>query len=137
MLFEDSLRFEGNQDEVWRRVSAIREIPMYWHGTKSLEVVSKENNAIHAKVRFAFGGSGEADILTDEEKKTVTIRYTSGPFTGEQRIVVSYWSVSAKWDVKFRGVFRLASGWNENHFKSGTRHALERLAGVQPASSAE
>jgi len=134
MRFEEVLGFEGKQDEVWKRASTIEEIPSYWHGTKTLEVVSREGKTVHAKVRFAFGGSGGADILADEEKKTLTIRYTSGPFTGEQVITVSDGSISAKWDVRFRGVFRVASGWNENHFRSGTKHALERLAAAKPTN---
>jgi hypothetical protein len=135
MLFEESLKFEGGRDEVWKRVSAVREIPNYWHGTKSLEVVSEGQNAVHAKLKFAFGGSGEADILTDDGTTTVTIRYTSGPFTGEQAITVSDGEVRARWDIRFMGVFRLAARWNEGHFRSGTRHALERLTGREPTSS--
>jgi hypothetical protein len=132
--FEESLRFEGNQGEVWKRASTIREIPNYWHGTKSLGVVGEDRGVVHAKLKFAFGGSGEADILTDSQNGTLTIRYTSGPFTGEQVIEVRNGSVTARWDIRFRGVFRLASSWNENHFRSGTKHALERLTQVQPAN---
>lgn len=131
MLFEESLRFEGDANEVWRRASAIQEIPNYWHGTRSLEVVDGSGNVVHVKVKFAFGGSGEADISTDVEKRTVTLDYRSGPFTGKQVITVSNTSITAKWDVKFRGAFRLASRWNENHFRSGTVHALERLVRSQ------
>ncbi len=135
MQFEESPRFEGSRDEIWRRASAIRDIPNYWHGTKSLEVVREGQSMVHAKLKFAFGGSGEADILADGEKRTLTIRYTSGAFTGEQVIAVGERTVSAKWDVEFRGMFRLASKWNESHFRSGTRHALERLTGAQPTDS--
>ena len=127
MRFEEAKRFEGDASEVWKRASAIDQIPKYWHGTKTLEVVSESGGASHARIKFAFGGSGEADISTDEEKRTLTIDYKSGPFTGKQTVEVDDGEVVAVWDVKFKGVFRLASKWNESHFRSGTVHALERL----------
>lgn len=127
MLFEESMRFEGKATEVWKRVSAVEEIPNYWHGTRSLEVVGESGSVVHVKVKFAFGGSGEADISTDDAKRTMTIDYRSGPFTGRQTVTVNDGSIVARWDVRFRGAFRLASRWNEGHFKSGTVHALQRL----------
>jgi hypothetical protein len=133
MLFEETLTFDGGSDEVWRRASNIKEIPSYWHGTRSLDVVGEEKDRVHAKVRFAFGGSGEAEIFRDEEKRVLTIDYKSGPFTGKQTVTVGDGKITARRDVRFRGAFRLASRWNEGHLKSGTRHALERLAGSSPS----
>ncbi len=129
MQFQESLKLGGDAAEVWRRASSIRDIPKYWHGTRSLDVVSEEGGVVRAKVRFAFGGAGEAEISKDEGRRTLTIDYRSGPFTGKQVLVVGDESVVATWDVKFRGVFRVASKWNEGHFRSGTVHALERLVG--------
>ena len=127
MQFQESMKVEGNAAEVWKRASTIRDIPMYWHGTRSLDVVRDEEQVVRVKVKFAFGGSGEADICTDEDKRTLTIDYTSGPFKGKQIIAVEDSRITATWDVKFRSVFRIASKWNEGHFRSGTVHALERL----------
>ena len=131
MRFEESLMFEGDANEVWRRVSAVMEIPNYWHGTRSLEVVGESGGATHVKVRFAFGGSGEADISADEERRTLTIDYTSGPFTGRQTVMIGDGKIAASWDVKFRGIYRAASKWNEGHFRSGTVHALARLVAIE------
>ena len=127
MHFEETRRFDGDAAEVWKKASMINEIPTYWHGTRSLEMVGAQGGVAHVKVRFAFGGSGEADISTDQEKRVLTIDYTSGPFTGRQTVKVGDGNVSAAWDVKFKGAFRLVSKWNEGHFRSGTVHALERL----------
>jgi HSP20 family molecular chaperone IbpA len=128
MQFQESKMLEGEvAGEVWKRASAIRDIPKYWHGTRSLDIVRNDGGPVRVKVKFAFGGSGEADVSIDEEKRSLTIEYRSGPFTGEQVISVDNSSIKATWDVKFRSVFRLASKWNEGHFRSGTVHALERL----------
>jgi hypothetical protein len=129
MHFEEAYEFEGDASEVWKKASAIRDIPSYWHGTRSLVVVGEGGGMTHVKVRFAFGGSGEANISIDEKGRTMTIDYVSGPFTGRQTVTVSGERVAATWDVKFRGIYRIASKWNEGHFRSGTVHALERLAG--------
>ena len=127
MKFEETKEFEGDAAEVWRRVSAVTEIPKYWRGTRTLEVTGESRGAVHVKIRFAFGGSGEADIFTDETERVLTVEYTSGPFTGRQTVEVADGRVVAMWDVKFRGAFRLVSRWNKNHFKLGTVRALERL----------
>lgn len=129
MWFKESLKLDGDPAGVWRRASTIEDIPKYWHGTRSLDVLSKGGGRVWAKVRFAFGGTGEADISVNEEKRTLTIDYKSGPFTGRQVVAVEDGGIAATWDVKFRGIFRVASKWNGGHFKSGTVHALERLAG--------
>lgn len=134
MRFEERKEFEGDASEVWKRVSAIGEIPKYWHGTRTLEVVGEDKGVAHAKIKFAFGGSGEADISKDDAKRLLTIDYTSGPFTGKQTVTVYGGQVVALWDVKFKGVFRLASKWNEGHFRSGTVHALERLTATESES---
>lgn len=127
MRFEETKKFGCDASEVWGRASAIDQIPTYWHGTRSLEQVSEHGGMVHAKVRFAFGGSGEANIYINEEERVVTIEYVSGPFTGKQTVEVTDGNVTASWDVKFRGPYRLALKWNEGHFRSGTVHALERL----------
>jgi len=127
MHFEESLEFGGDSAEIWRRASTITEIPTYWRGTRSLVVVGESGGVTHAKVKFAFGGSGEAEISADEGSRTLTIDYTSGPFTGRQTVTVNEGKVVTVWDVKFRGIYLIASKWSEGHFRTGTVHALERL----------
>ena len=128
MQFRESMRLEGSATEVWKKVSAIGDIPKYWHGARSLDIIGDDGGVIRARIRFAFGGSGEAEIHTDLEQRTLTIDYRSGPFVGKQTVDVDDDFITATWDVTFRGIFRIASKWNEGHFKAGTMHALERLA---------
>ena len=132
MRFEESVKVEGDPSVVWKRASSVEDIPDYWHGTRSLEVVQKGPESTRVKVKFAFGGSGEADVSADDEKRPLPIRYRSGPFTGEQTVSVNEGTIVAAWDGRFRGAFRLASRWNEGHFRSGTVHALERLVRGPP-----
>ncbi len=105
----------------------VMDIPKYWHGTRSLEVVDEQQGVTRVKVGFAFGGSGRASISKDDVRRVLEIDYLSGPFTGRQLLTVGDESVVAEWDVRFKGVTRLVSKWNEGHFRTGTVHALERL----------
>jgi hypothetical protein len=57
----------------------------------------------------------------------MTVAYYSGPFKGTQQITVKDQEITARWDIKFNGLFKLVSGWSERHFRNGTVHALERL----------
>lgn len=132
MHIAERLEFTVDPSVVWMRASDVEKMPSYWHGTKSLEVIERRGGTVLAKARFAFGGAGKVEISTGEEReRTVRIRYLSGPFKGTQAIKVNDSSIEATWDIEFTGIFRLSSGWNEKHFRSGTVHALERL--VAPA----
>jgi ribosome-associated toxin RatA of RatAB toxin-antitoxin module len=128
MQFTESLKFTHTPDDVWKRASDVESIPLFWHGTKSIQVVeNKPSGSLDVAVRFAFGGAGKADVAIDNTNRVMTIAYYSGPFIGTQKITVEGQQVTASWDVKFTGFFKLVSGWNERHFRSGTVHALERL----------
>ena len=130
MLIEASLDFEDDPDAVWGRLSDVKKIPEYWHGTKSLQVVEKAEGKAVAEVRFAFGGSGKEEITTDAATKTLSQKFLSGPFTGTQTVRIVGKRLEARWDIEFRGIFRIGSGRTAGHFKSGTVHALERLSGA-------
>ena len=128
MQFTESIEFGEDAGEVWTRVSDVEKIPQFWHGTKSLQLIEKKPaGRLDVKIRFAFGGSGNADISVDNENHVLVINYYSGPVLGLQKVTIDGKQLIASWDVKFTGLFRLASGWNERHFRSGTIHALERL----------
>ncbi|HUI00652.1 MAG TPA: SRPBCC family protein [Nitrososphaerales archaeon] len=137
MLIEERLEFQGDPEDVWRRMSDVEKIPEYWHGTRSLEVVAREKDGngmerVRVRTRFAFGGSGEATITVDPLSRTVTWVYNSGPFKGVQTARVVGKTAQANWDVKFTGLFKITASWTAGHFRSGTVHALERLCGKAP-----
>lgn len=134
MLIEEKVEFDGDPAAVWARLSDVDRIPEYWHGTKSLQIISKDGRSVRARAKFAFGGSGEVTITPDDSARTLTTDYTSGAFKGKQVVKVGEKSIEARWDVEFTGLFKLTSGWTGGHFKSGTLHALERLAG-KPAQA--
>jgi ribosome-associated toxin RatA of RatAB toxin-antitoxin module len=138
VLIDASLDFEGDPEVVWKRVSDVEKIPEYWHGTKSLRVLERvDRNKLIAAVKFAFGGWGKAEITTDAATRTLLLRYLSGPFTGTQTVRIVGKKLEARWDIDFNGIFRIGSGRTAGHFKSGTVHALERLAGISEPNPPE
>jgi polyketide cyclase/dehydrase/lipid transport protein len=138
VLIDASLDFDGDPEVVWKRASDVEKIPEYWHGTKSLRVLERVGeDKLMAAVKFAFGGSGKVEVTTDAATKTLLLRYVSGPFTGTQTVRVVGKRLEAMWDINFHGIFRIGSGRTAGHFKSGTVHALERLAGKSEANIPE
>jgi len=133
VLIQERVEFEGDPAVVWGRLSDIDRIPEFWHGTRSLQVLRRSSEGagsqtVKARAKFAFGGSGDVEITADRTTMTLTSNYTSGPFKGVQVVKVVGNAIEVRWDVNFTGVFKLTSGWTGGHFRSGTLHALERLA---------
>ena len=136
MLIQERLEFKDDPAAVWGRLSDIERIPEFWHGTRSLQIIDRESlgrgkERVKARAKFAFGGSGEVEITADKESMTLTSNYTSGPFKGTQVVKIVGNAIEARWDVSFTGRFKLTSSWTGGHFRSGTVHALERLAGAE------
>ena len=136
MLIQERLEFKDDPAAVWGRLSDIEKIPEFWHGTRSLRIISRESTgpgreSVKARAKFAFGGSGDVEITADKATMTLTTRYTSGPFKGAQVVKIVGSAIEARWDVSFTGVFKLTSSWTGGHFRSGTVHALERLTGAE------
>ena len=134
MLIEERVEFKDDPAAVWGRLSDIERIPEFWHGTRLLQIIGRESNGqgketVRAKAKFAFGGSGDVEITADKATMSLTSSYTSGPFKGTQVVKIVGSAIEARWDVNFKGVFKLTSSWTGGHFRSGTAHALERLAG--------
>jgi len=126
MRFVEKLEFSGDPAEIWSRLSNLKTIPMYWHGTREFTATKSGERTI-ADVVFAFGGRGKASVIIDDGARTFTLDYFEGPFKGRQRTTVRETAIEAEWDVAFKGAYRVLGPFNASHFRSGTRHALMRL----------
>ncbi|MDA4132776.1 MAG: SRPBCC family protein [Thaumarchaeota archaeon] len=133
MLIDEKMPFEGDPQEVWKKVSDVERMPEFWHGTRSLKVLSRDGGKMKIKAKFAFGGTRDVDVTVDDATKTLSLNYSSGPFSGVQSVMVAGNTVEAKWDIKFNGVYRFVENKMAGHFQSGTVHALERLVGKPTA----
>ncbi|MDA4117597.1 MAG: SRPBCC family protein [Thaumarchaeota archaeon] len=136
MLIQEKLGFKGEPVAVWKRVSDIERMPEFWHGTRSLQVVGREGNKTRIKAKFAFGGSRDVEVTTDEANRTLALSYASGPFTGVQTVTVAGNTLEARWDIEFKGIYRLGASRIAGHFRTGTVHALARLVGEKVVKEA-
>lgn len=141
MIIQERVQFEGDPEAVWGRLSDVERIPEFWHGTRSLTVLGREQKGpgretVRARSKFAFGGGGEVAITSDDSTKTLTSEYRSGPFRGTQVVRVVGNSLEVDWEVNFTGLFKLTSSWSAGHFRSGTLHALERLTAKESPTQA-
>ncbi|HYB45308.1 MAG TPA: hypothetical protein VEC92_02180 [Nitrososphaerales archaeon] len=134
MKFTEKQEFTGDPAQVWSRLSNLRTIPTYWHGTREF-TATKSGGKITADVVFAFGGKGKAEVTVDEAERTFILDYFEGPFKGRQKTTVKENAIEAEWDVTFRGAYKVLGPWNASHFRSGTKHALLRLCEGQTAQS--
>lgn len=105
-------------------------MPTFWHGQKGIELAPREAGGFDAVIDFAFGGRGKAVVKVIQMERRVILDYYSGPFTGTQEITVRDGGLSASWNVRFRGAYRLLERFNSKHFRTGTEHALERLCKI-------
>jgi hypothetical protein len=126
MRFVERQEFSGDPADVWSRLSNLRTIPTYWHGTKAF-TPTESGGKVVADVVFAFGGKGRAEVTVDEGEKTFVLDYVAGPFRGRQRTTVKGNAIETEWDVNFKGAYRVLGPLNSSHFRSGTRNALMRL----------
>ena len=127
LSFTVERRYSSSAETVWQRVSDIRNMPAYWHGQKGIELSRSGTGDFEAVIDFAFGGRGKAVLSVDTAALRVTLDYCTGPFTGTQEIKVGDGVLSASWNIRFTGAYRLLERFNRKHFRTGTEHALERL----------
>lgn len=116
-----------DSEKTWKIVKDPYKIPKYWKGTRELNIKEVENGLFEGEIRFAFPSSGEVRIIVDENKKSVTINYLSGPIKGVHEITVEPNQICSKWNVELSIFLKPFEKKTEEHFKSGTINALERI----------
>ncbi|EZQ04948.1 MULTISPECIES: hypothetical protein [Acidianus] len=119
-----------NREDVLNRLMDVNSLPLYWKGTKSIQVIDKDNNKVDVKIRFAFPSTALATITIIGDG--IRIDYKKGPFTGYQITRVKEGYIESMWDIQFTGFFKFLARKSVEHFKKGTQHALQRLQGIEP-----
>jgi carbon monoxide dehydrogenase subunit G len=119
-------------DRVWEIVADIDNEPKFWHGTKSVNNISKNGNVIEREVTIAFRDSRCKQTVILDPKKSVEIKFTEGPMRGTKKIVLGPLGgktrLEVSWEIKLAGFLSLASGMVKRHIADGTEEALDRIA---------
>lgn len=120
-------------DRVWEIISDLDKDPEYWHGTRSVKNIRKEENLIERETTIAFKESKCKEIITLEPKNKITIDIISGPITGKKIIELENIKndkskIEVKWKIQMKGIMRLFAFVVKKHILKGTRDALERIS---------
>ncbi|BFH73838.1 hypothetical protein SJAV_17820 [Sulfurisphaera javensis] len=117
----------GNEDKVWEIIKDPYKIPNYWKGTRELNIKEIGRNIYEGDIKFAFPSSGKVRIMVDDNSKRVIINYLSGPIRGIHEITIENKQLCSKWSVELSLLLKPMEKRTEEHFKSGTIHAIERI----------
>lgn len=120
-------------ERVWKIISDLDKDPEYWHGTRSVKNIRKEENLIERETTIAFKESKCKEIVTLEPKNKITIEIISGPITGKKIIELENIEndkskIQVKWKIQMKGIMRLFTFVVKKHILKGTKDALERIS---------
>jgi len=119
-------------DRVWDIVADVDNEPQYWHGTKTVNNISKAGNTIEREVTIAFKDSKCRQTVVLNPKRSVEIAITDGPLKGSRVVTLSSSGnktrVDVVWEIKLAGFLGMFTGMVKRHIAEGTEEALERIA---------
>ena len=119
-------------DKVWDIVADMDNEPKYWHGTKTVNNISKSGNTIEREVTIAFKDSKCRQTVVLNPKKSVEIAITDGPLKGTKVVTLNpsgdKTRIDVLWDIKLAGFLGMFTGMVKKHIAEGTEEALTRIA---------
>ena len=120
-------------DRIWNIVADVDNEPKYWHGTKTVKNISKDNNKIEREVTIAFKDSKCRQTVLLNPNKSVEIIITQGPIKGTKTIMLHPLDnrktrIDVIWKIKLTGFLSVFTGMVKGHISKGTDEALVRIA---------
>jgi hypothetical protein len=120
-------------DRIWNVIADVDNEPKYWHGTKTVKNISKDNNKIEREVTIAFKDSKCRQTVLLYPNKSVEIIITQGPIKGTKTIILHPLNshktqIDVVWKIKLTGFLSVFTGMVKGHISKGTEEALVRIA---------
>ncbi len=133
MTINTSREISAPIDRIWNIVADVDNEPKYWHGTKTVKNISKDNNKIEREVTIAFKDSKCRQTVLLNPNKSVEIIITQGPIKGTKTITLhpldNYKTrIDVVWEIKLTGFLAVFTGMVKGHISKGTDEALVRIA---------
>ncbi|MEM2923122.1 MAG: SRPBCC family protein [Candidatus Nitrosocaldus sp.] len=131
--FEVSKVIDAPIERVWKIVSDVDNEPKYWHGTKSINNISREGNRITREVIIAFKNSiCREEVSIEPELKKVDTNILDGPMIGHKIVTLTDLNgktrIDVLWDIRLKGMLSIFSSMVKGHIEEGTKDALERIS---------
>ena len=120
-------------DRIWNIIADVDNEPKYWHGTKTVKNISRDNNRIEREVTIAFKDSRCRQTVLLNPNKSVEIIITEGPIKGTKTVMLHPLDnrktrIDVVWKIKLTGFLSIFSGMVKGHISKGTDEALVRIA---------
>lgn len=127
-------------ERVWSIVSDVDNEPKYWHGTRSINNISREGNKVIRDVIIAFKNSKcREEVTIESELRKVDTNILDGPMIGHKIVTLTDLNGKTKvdvlWDIRLKGMLGMFSSMVRGHIEDGTRDALERISREAVGSS--
>jgi ribosome-associated toxin RatA of RatAB toxin-antitoxin module len=128
-----SREISASLDRIWNIIADVDNEPKYWHGTKTVKNISRDNNRIEREVTIAFKDSRCRQTVLLNPNKSVEIIITEGPIKGTKTVVLHPLDnrktrIDVVWKIKLTGFLSIFSGMVKGHISKGTDEALVRIA---------
>lgn len=128
-----SREISASLDRIWNIIADVDNEPKYWHGTKTVKNISRDNNRIEREVTIAFKDSKCRQTVLLNPNKSVEIIITEGPIKGTKTVMLHPLDnrktrIDVVWKIKLTGLLSIFSGMVKGHISKGTDEALVRIA---------
>jgi ribosome-associated toxin RatA of RatAB toxin-antitoxin module len=128
-----SREISASLDRIWNIIADVDNEPKYWHGTKTVKNISRDNNRIEREVTIAFKDSKCRQTVLLNPNKSVEIIITEGPIKGTKTVMLHPLDnrktrIEVVWKIKLTGFLSIFSGMVKGHISKGTDEALVRIA---------
>ena len=128
-----SREISASLDRIWNIIADVDNEPKYWHGTKTVKNISRDNNRIEREVTIAFKDSKCRQTVLLNPNKSVEIIITEGPIKGTKTVLLNPLDnhktrIDVVWNIKLAGFLGVFTGMVKRHILKGTDEALVRIA---------
>ena len=128
-----SREISASLDRIWNIIADVDNEPKYWHGTKTVKNISRDNNRIEREVTIAFKDSKCRQTVLLNPNKSVEIIITEGPIKGTKTVILHPLDnrktrIDVVWKIKLTGFLSVFAGMVKGHISKGTDEALVRIA---------
>ena len=129
---ERSIEINSTRDKLWEIISDVDNEAQYWLGTKSVHNISRQGNEIEREITQNFRNAKIKQKVVLHPKDSVEVQYLKGITEGVKILTIESLDenrqrLKAFWDIRFPGVYRLATPMIKSHVEKGTIGALERI----------
>jgi ribosome-associated toxin RatA of RatAB toxin-antitoxin module len=128
-----SREISASLDRIWNIIADVDNEPKYWHGTKTVKNISRDNNRIEREVTIAFKDSRCRQTVLLNPNKSVEIIITEGLIKGTKTVMLHPLDnrktrIDVVWKIKLTGFLSVFAGMVKGHISKGTDEALVRIA---------